>query len=584
MKSFRPKLRKNKFWIVFAVVVLIIFDASLLLISSSSKTPKIVQDKDNFRQVIENITKTIENEKEEVKQQVNEANHTPSPTNQQKVNPKIQNNDPKTEIKVAFYHTLVNYMNKANKHSWIRPISGNPIDEFNTTYFLAETLTTLIIMGDKNQAIKQLEEFATKIYPTFVTFDEKSPLREKYPKAQKNETTGLYTARTITNLYNGYSNTSFFLPSVMGAMLSAYSLTGEAQFFQTASNIISMIHQIKVDLFILDQITTNKGRFVLSSDPYIKIHKLGNYQTDFLYIAEKINKTYLYQTSVGIYNLFRKRTPLNGLFPDVFVAFNGEPQNTPTGYEYSLEYEGNSIYKGLIPIITLTHDSSKVAKSILSNFTQRIKDIFFTKDEFGGFVHRKYHGELENIMSMRTAYIPGLLAQASVELNDKSLLELADETLEAFLRMKKITPLPPMTVSRAENGDLKIEDPIFDFAPDLFESFYYMYNITKNDKYKSIAWELFIEFNKTCRTDFGYANINTQTGEKYDEMNPMLLSRTFKFLYLMFDDSALAGKHYTFNTHGNPMGRWNNPMNNFDDLVFDKIPPLYDSGVRLMQF
>ena len=85
-----------------------------------------------------------------------------------------------------------------------------------------------------------------------------------------------------------------------------------------------------------------------------------------------------------------------------------------------------------------------------------------------------------------------------------------------------------------------ITDAGYDLRPEVLESYYYAYRVTKDTKYQDWAWDAFTAINATCRTDFGFAQISNVNvaggGAKVDNQDAFFFAETLKYSYLIFAD------------------------------------------------
>ncbi|KAM0426667.1 hypothetical protein ACHAPT_007983 [Fusarium lateritium] len=100
-------------------------------------------------------------------------------------------------------------------------------------------------------------------------------------------------------------------------------------------------------------------------------------------------------------------------------------------------------------------------------------------------------------------------------------------------------------------------DRSYNLDSGLFETMYYAYRLTGDVKWQDRAWDMFKIINSTCRVETGFVGINDVTvKDGYDieglpvpskdqHMNKMdgeWMSRTLKYLYLMFAPSNVPGQ------------------------------------------
>jgi len=103
-------------------------------------------------------------------------------------------------------------------------------------------------------------------------------------------------------------------------------------------------------------------------------------------------------------------------------------------------------------------------------------------------------------------------------------------------------------------------DRMYILRPETVESIFYMYRLTKDEKYRDWAWEIMQNIEETCRLETGYAglqNVNAEKGDvtHIDLQESFFLAETLKYLYLIFaDDDYISLDKYVFNTEAHVLG------------------------------
>lgn len=96
--------------------------------------------------------------------------------------------------------------------------------------------------------------------------------------------------------------------------------------------------------------------------------------------------------------------------------------------------------------------------------------------------------------------------------------------------------------------------------PETVESIFYLYRLTKDQKYRDWGWKIFQAFEKHTRIPTGgYAGVWSvlNTDNKVDKMESFFVSETLKYLFLLFsDDLVLPLDQWVFNTEAHPLPIW----------------------------
>ena len=82
-----------------------------------------------------------------------------------------------------------------------------------------------------------------------------------------------------------------------------------------------------------------------------------------------------------------------------------------------------------------------------------------------------------------------------------------------------------------------IEVADYDLRPEVVESYFYAYQVTKDRKYQDWAWDAFLAINATCRMTFGFTAISDVNapggGSKLDLQESFFFAELMKYLYLI---------------------------------------------------
>lgn len=145
------------------------------------------------------------------------------------------------------------------------------------------------------------------------------------------------------------------------------------------------------------------------------------------------------------------------------------------------------------------------------------------------------------------AFFPGLLAISGD-------LERAQRLQGSSFKMWNLHGIEPEVLDYVK---MEVIHPGYPLRPEIIESTYILYQLTKDPKYLAMGKKIWEDFKKYCRTDVGYAHLKSVvTKEKNDGMQSFVMAETFKYFYLLFaDDDTLDLSKVTFNTEAHPIRR-----------------------------
>jgi mannosidase alpha-like ER degradation enhancer 2 len=145
------------------------------------------------------------------------------------------------------------------------------------------------------------------------------------------------------------------------------------------------------------------------------------------------------------------------------------------------------------------------------------------------------------------AFFPGLLALGGD-------LDRAKRVQDSMFKMWQVHGIEPEVFNYKT---MKVEHGGYPLRPEIVESTYILYTITKDPKYLAMGKQMWQDFVKHTRTDVAYAGLKSvETKEKTDYMHSFLLAETFKYFYLLFAPAkTLDFKKNIFNTEAHPIRR-----------------------------
>jgi len=136
--------------------------------------------------------------------------------------------------------------------------------------------------------------------------------------------------------------------------------------------------------------------------------------------------------------------------------------------------------------------------------------------------------------------------------------KLAESCYQMYHRMQ--SGLSPEYVTFDKSGNLHPGVDFYLLRPETVESFFLLWRVTKNQKWRDYGWEVFQQIQKHCRVEgAGYVpvlNVNNPK-PRHDpngKMQSFLLAETFKYLFLLFsDDDVINLDKFVFNTEAHPL-------------------------------
>lgn len=118
-------------------------------------------------------------------------------------------------------------------------------------------------------------------------------------------------------------------------------------------------------------------------------------------------------------------------------------------------------------------------------------------------------------------------------------------------------PLFHRFTQEVEAKATRIGEKYYILRPETIESYFYLWRLTHDPKYRDWAWEAALAIEKHCKVENGYSgikNVYDINGPKDDVQQSFFLAETLKYLYLIFsNDDLLPFDQWVFNTEAHPL-------------------------------
>lgn len=93
--------------------------------------------------------------------------------------------------------------------------------------------------------------------------------------------------------------------------------------------------------------------------------------------------------------------------------------------------------------------------------------------------------------------------------------------------------------------------------PEVIETYFYLWRLTKNQKWRDYGWEAAQNINQHCRAEAGFSGLKDVYAVppvQDDLQQSFFFAETLKYLYLLFsDDELLDLDDWVFNTEAHPL-------------------------------
>ncbi|KAK9874993.1 hypothetical protein WA026_005808 [Henosepilachna vigintioctopunctata] len=353
----------------------------------------------------------------------------------------------------------------------------------------------------------------------------------------------------------------------VGGLLTCYALTGDIMFRDKAQQIAEKLlpafqTPTGIPHAIVNFKTGTSKNYGWASGGSSILSEFGTLHLEFSYLSD-VTGNPIYRNKVDkIRDTLQKIEKPNGLYPNYF-----NPKTGKWGQHHmSMGGLGDSFYEYLLKAWLQSNKEDSGARQMYDEAMENVfKHMLQTSN--GGlmyFAELKFD-RLEHKMDHLGCFSGGLLALGAKTLKNNMsdrYMEVAkgitNTCHESYDRsFTKLGPEAFRFTEGAEARALKSNEKYYILRPEVVESYFYMYRITKEPKYREWAWEAAQALEKHCRVNGGFSglkNVYSEEPQQDDVQQSFFLAETLKYLYLIFsDDSLLSLDEWVFNTEAHPL-------------------------------
>ena len=428
-----------------------------------------------------------------------------------------------SQVKTEFLHAWNGYKQYCWGHDDLKPLTKTCRDWYGTPILMTavDSLDSLYLLGFKKEADETREYIAKNL-----NFD-------KDISVQNFEIT----------------------IRILGGLLSAYQITNDKRLLDLADDLgkrLLPVFDSPTGLpYKFVNLKTGKTREAISNPA-----ETGTLLIEFGTLSKLTGRPVYYEKAKrALVETYKRRSPIGLVGTNINVETG---QWTNTGSHVSAEID--SYYEYLLKCWLLFGD--KECKQMWDNGITAVNK-YLADDQRGvrliGMSPLTYgdiwYGHADMTTGKRTktntgaldAFFPGVLALSGD-------IDRAKRLQDSMFKMWQVHSIEPEVFNYQT---MKVEQGGYPLRPEIVESTYILYQLTKDAKYLAMGKQMWEDFVKFCRTDVAYAGLrNVETKEKTDYMHSFLFAETFKYFYLLFaPDKALDFNKVVFNTEAHPIRR-----------------------------
>jgi hypothetical protein len=200
------------------------------------------------------------------------------------------------------------------------------------------------------------------------------------------------------------------------------------------------------------------------------------------------------------------------------------------------------------------------------------KLVMFSYPSRWAYVAEYRRRELYHKMDHLACFVGGMIALGATEIAEfphkAELIELAGKLTETCVKMytRQKSGVSPEFIEFPGQQDFVNGNGFYILRPETMESLFYMWRLTREQKWRDYGWAIFRAIDRFCRVDTGgysgLTEVNVAVPVKDNLMQSFWLAETLKYMYLLFaEDDALDLSQWVLNTEAHPLRvRHRDPM------------------------
>lgn len=353
----------------------------------------------------------------------------------------------------------------------------------------------------------------------------------------------------------------------VGGLLTAYAFTGEEIFKDKAVHIVDKLlpafdTPTGIPYALINMRSGMAKNFGWASGGSSILSEFGTLHMEFCYLSDITGNPNYCKKVEKIRRAVKEVERPKRLYPNYLHPKTGKwgQQHTSVGAL------GDSFYEYLLKEWLRSGKKDAEAKAMFDEAATDIENYLVQKSPGGlTYIAEWKYGRLEHKMDHLACFAGGMYGLAAEEEKDENSerwLELAKEIThtchESYDRSDtKLGPEAMRFSDSIEARALKQNERYYILRPETVESYFLMWRLTKDPKYREWGWEMVQALDKHCKAEAGYSgirNVYQVQANQDDVQQSFFLAETLKYLYLLFsDDDLIDLKQWVFNTEAHPL-------------------------------
>lgn len=352
----------------------------------------------------------------------------------------------------------------------------------------------------------------------------------------------------------------------VGGLLACYSLTGDQMFKvkaeQIASKLLPAFNTPTGIPYSLINLKTGSGKnYAWASGSSSILAEFGTMHLEFAYLSYITGNPEYEQKVLKIREVLQQMDKPEGLYPNYL-----NPKTGRWGQQHmSIGPLGDSFFEYLLKTWIQSGRTDTEAREMYDRAIESAtkKLVQTSKGGLKYLADLKY-GKLEHKMDHLTCFAGamfGLGAQTKPDDKSEYFMNLAKDLAhtchESYDRAEtKLGPESFRFMEGLEAKALKQNEKYYILRPEVIETYFVLWRLTHDPKYRQWGWEATQAIEKYCKVDSGYSglkNVYLADPPKDDVQQSFFLAETLKYLFLLFsDDDLLPFDKWVLNTEAHP--------------------------------
>jgi len=358
---------------------------------------------------------------------------------------------------------------------------------------------------------------------------------------------------------------------ILGGLLSAYELSGEAIFLAKAQEVADhMMYAFDMNAKTGLPCTTISftGSKVCNFPSWTGhsaiLAEYGTIQLEFKYLAHHTGHKKYWEVAERPMRLVHRLTKPHGLFPTFINPVSG----TWSTQKITFGALADSFYEYLIKQWLITNKKETYLRQMFDDAMFGMAKLLVQKSTPSGLVYiADWTGSsLTHKMDHLACFAAAMLVVGAQDGHkyDGEYMALAEALGDTCYEMyaHTATGLSPEFVQFAAGSDMMTpRSASYNIGrPEAVESFWVLWYYTRDPKWRNMGWEVFKAFERHAATGSGWTalpDVENPKRKRDDKMESFVLAETMKYLFLLFDvEDSVPLEKYVMNTEAHPLGRF----------------------------